>query len=490
MSNYSKLTKNYISGEWRDGTGNTELKVDNPYNGEILGQFKTASIDDINEAYESAKKAQIEWAKVNPFERSSIMEKAVQLFQSRREELVELLIKESGSSYIKANVEIDFVIAITREAASFPLRMGGEIIPSLVAGKENRLYRKPVGVVGIIGPFNFPMYLSHRSVAPALATGNGVVLKPDSQTPVTGGTILANIMEEAGIPKGLFNVVVPNRKEVGDIMMEHPVPRVISFTGSTEVGRHIGEICGRLIKKPILELGGNNALIVLEDADIDRAVNSALFGKFMHNGQICMSLNRIVVHEKLYDEFVEKFVNLTKKVKVGNPEEKDTLIGPLINKRSVERILGDIETAKSQGAKVVLEGKADGNVLYPYILTGTNEVATAQNEMFGPVATVIKCKDEEDAIQIANDSPYGLSGAVHSGSVERGVEVAKQIVTGMIHVNDQSVNDEPLIAFGGEKDSGIGRFGGIRSLHEFTTEQWISVQTEERESPYHANYLK
>lgn len=490
MSNYSKLTKNYISGEWRDGTGNTELKVDNPYTGEVIGQFKTASIDDINEAYESARKAQIEWAKVNPFERSSIMEKAVHLFQSRRDELVDLLITESGSSFIKANVEIDFVIAITREAASFPLRMGGEIIPSLVAGKENRLYRKPVGVVGIIGPFNFPMYLSHRSVAPALATGNGVVLKPDSQTPVTGGTILASIMEEAGIPKGLFNVVVPNRKEVGDIMMEHPIPRVISFTGSTEVGKHIGEICGRLIKKPILELGGNNALIVLEDADIDRAVNSALFGKFMHNGQICMSLNRIIVHEKLYDEFVEKFVNLTKKVKVGNPADKDTLIGPLINKRSIERILGDIETAKTQGAQVVLEGKVEGNVLHPYILTGTNDVATAQNEMFGPVATIIKCKDEEDAINIANDSPYGLSGAVHAGSVERGVEVAKQIVTGMIHVNDQSVNDEPLIAFGGEKDSGIGRFGGIRSLHEFTTEQWISVQSEERESPYHVNYLK
>lgn len=490
MNTYPELTKNYISGKWRDGTGNTELEVDNPYNGEILGRIKTASIDDINEAYKSAKNAQKEWEKVNPFEKSSILEKAVQLFQARRDELVDLLIKESGSTYLKANVEVDFVIAITRESASFPLRMTGEIIPSLVAGKENRLYRKPVGVVSVIGPFNFPMYLAQRSVAPALATGNGVVLKPDSQTPITGATIIAKIFEEAGIPKGLLNVVVPNRKEVGDILMEHPIPRVISFTGSTGVGRHIGEICGRLIKKPILELGGNNALLVLEDANIDRAVNSALFGKFLHNGQICMSLNRIVVHEKLYDEFVEKYVTLAQKIKVGNPEDKETLIGPLINKNAIERILADIEKAKKQGAEVVLEGKVEGNVLYPYILTGTNDVATAQNEMFGPVATIIKCHSDQEAIDIANDSQYGLSGAVHAGSIERGVEVAKQIVTGMVHVNDQSVNDEPLIAFGGEKDSGIGRFGGIRSLHEFTTEQWISVQREERESPYHVNYLK
>jgi acyl-CoA reductase-like NAD-dependent aldehyde dehydrogenase len=490
MTTYQELTKNYISGSWRDGTGQSVIDVTNPYNEEHLGTFKTASTDDINEAYESAKKAQKEWEKVNPFERSSIMEKAVQLLEAKRPEFVELLIKESGSTHLKANVELDFVIAITRESASFPLRMTGEIVPSLVSGKENRLFRKPVGVVGVIGPFNFPMYLAQRSVAPALATGNGVVLKPDKQTPVSGGILLAKVFEKAGIPKGLFNVVIPNVREVGDIIMEHPIPRVISFTGSTAVGRHVGEICGRMIKKSILELGGNNAILVLEDADVERAVNSALFGKFMHNGQICMALNRIIVHKNLYDEFVEKFVALCKKIKVGNPQEKETLIGPLINKGAVERILGDIEKAKSQGADIVLEGKVDGNVMHPYVLTGSNQVATAQNEMFGPVATIIRANSDQEAIDVANDSPYGLSGAVHAGTVERGVEVAKQIVTGMVHVNDQSVNDEPLIAFGGEKDSGLGRFGGFRSLEEFTTEQWISVQTHERESPYHVNYLK
>lgn len=490
MKLYENLNKNFISGEWRNGQGETTYEVKNPYNDEVLQEIKMASKEDIDEAYKSAEQAKKEWAKFNPFERSSIMEKAVQIIDARREEFVNHLIREGGSSHLKANVEIDFVIAITREAASFPLRMSGEIVPSLIPGKENRIYRSPLGVVGVIGPFNFPMYLAMRSVAPALAVGNGVVLKPDDQTAVTGGILLAKVFEEAGLPKGVFNVVVPNIEDIGDAFVEHPIPRLISFTGSTPVGRHIGEICGRNIKKVALELGGNNPLVVLEDAKVENAVNSALFGKFMHNGQICMAINRIIVHKDIYEEFVEKFVEKAKKIKVGNPSEKDNLIGPLINRQAIDRILEQIESAKEQGAEVVLEGKVEGNVMHPYILTGSNDVATAQNEMFGPVATIISAESDEEAIRIANDTPFGLSGAVHAGSPERGVEVAKQITSGMVHVNDQSVNDEPLIAFGGEKASGLGRFGGKWSLEEFTTVQWISVQTEERENPFHTDYLE
>ncbi|MCF3943052.1 aldehyde dehydrogenase family protein [Oceanobacillus alkalisoli] len=490
MTPYEGLNKNYISGKWRDGKGETTYKVKNPYNDEVLQEIKTASKEDVDEAYQSAEQTKNEWLNYNPFERSSIMEKAVQIVEARREEFVGHLIREGGSSHLKANVEIDFVIAIMREAASFPLRMNGEIVPSLVPGKENRIYRKPLGVVGVIGPFNFPMYLAMRSVAPALAVGNGVVLKPDEQTAVTGGILLAKVFEEAGLPKGIFNVVVPKLEEIGDAFVEHPIPRLISFTGSTPAGRHIGEICGRNIKKVALELGGNNPLVVLGDAQVEGAVNSALFGKFMHNGQICMAINRIIVHQDLYEEFIERFVEKTKKIKVGDPSEKDNLIGPLINRKAIDRILEQIEMAKKQGAKVVLEGKVEGNVMHPYILTGTNEVATAKNEMFGPVATIISAESDEEAIRIANDTPFGLSGAIHSGSPERGVEAAKQITSGMVHVNDQSVNDEPLIAFGGEKDSGLGRFGGEWSLEEFTTVQWVSVQTEERESPFHTNYLE
>ncbi|WP_394141652.1 aldehyde dehydrogenase family protein [Cytobacillus oceanisediminis] len=484
MSKFQDLNKQYIDGEWRDGTGKTISKDTNPFNEETLAEFKMASVEDISEAYQSAKQAQKAWSETNPFERSTIMENAVRIMNERREELVELLVLESGSSHLKANVEIDFCIAITREAASFPLRMDGTMVPSLVLGKENRVYRKPLGVVGVIGPFNFPMYLAMRSVAPALAVGNGVVLKPDEKTAMSGGTILGKIFEEAGVPKGVLNVVVADMGEIEDSFVEHPIPRMISFTGSTGVGRHIGELCGRNIKKSVLELGGNNALIVLKDADIQRAVNAAAFGKYMHNGQICMSLNRIIVHRNVYDEFVKRFVDKAESIKVGDPRDKDTLIGPLINRAAIDRLLGQIEEARQQGAETVLEGKVDGNVMSPVILTGTNEVATAKNEMFGPVVTLIPIDSEEEAIRVANDTPYGLSGSVHTRSVEKGVEIAKQMETGMVHVNDQSVNDEPLVAFGGEKDSGLGRFGGEWSLEEFTTLQWISTQNKPREYPF------
>jgi aldehyde dehydrogenase (NAD+) len=484
MSKLQDLNKQYIDGEWRDGTGKTIYQDTNPFNEETLAEFQMASTGDISEAYQSAKQAQKAWSKTNPFERSTIMENAVRIMNERRDELVELLVLESGSSHLKANVEVDFCIAITREAASFPLRMDGTMVPSLVPGKENRVYRKPLGVVGVIGPFNFPMYLAMRSVAPALAIGNGVVLKPDEKTAMSGGTILGKIFEEAGVPKGVLNVVVADIGEIGDSFVEHPIPRMISFTGSTGVGRHIGELCGRNIKKSVLELGGNNALIVLEDADIQRAVNAAAFGKYMHNGQICMSLNRIIVHRNVYDEFVKRFVDKAESIKVGDPRDKDTMIGPLINRAAIDRLLGQIEEARQEGAEVVLEGKIDGNLMSPVILTGTNEVATAKNEMFGPVVTIIPVDSEEEAICVANDTPYGLSGSVHTRSVEKGVEIAKQMETGMVHVNDQSVNDEPLVAFGGEKDSGLGRFGGEWSLEEFTTLQWISTQNKPREYPF------
>lgn len=484
MALVEQLNKQYIGGSWRDGTGEGIYEDVNPYNDKVLTTFHLSGKEDVEEAYQSAKKAQQDWEHLNPFERSNVMERAVAIMKERNEEIVKLIVEETGSSYTKAQVELDFCIAITREAASFPLRMDGLMVPSLIPGKENRVYRKPLGVVGVISPFNFPMYLSMRSVAPALAVGNGVVLKPDIQTPVSGGTLIAKIFEEAGLPKGVLNVTVASIDEIGDSFVEHPVPRLISFTGSTGAGRHIGSLCGKNIKKAALELGGNNALLVLEDADIEKAVNAAAFGKFMHNGQICMAVNRIIVHKNIYDEFIQAFVKKAKNIKTGDPREPETMIGPLINQGAVDRILGEIEEAKKQGAEVVLEGEVNGKVMSPFVLTGTNDVATAQHEMFGPVATIISAENEEEAIKMANDTPYGLSGAVHTSSVEKGVEVAKKLETGMVHVNDQSVNDEPLIAFGGEKDSGIGRFGGEWSLEEFTTTQWISAQTKPREYPF------
>ncbi|MBD8499002.1 aldehyde dehydrogenase family protein [Paenibacillus arenosi] len=485
MNTYNNWNLQYIGGEWREGNSTTIYENKNPYNDEIVSTIKLASKDDVQEAYAAAQKAQPSWESINAFQKAEVFEKAVAIMKARREEICELLIKETGSTYAKASVELDFCISITREAASFPLQMGAEMVPSLIPGKENRVDRRPVGVVGVISPFNFPMYLSMRSVAPALAAGNSVVLKPDEQTCISGGLLLAKIFEEAGLPKGLLHVVIASISEIEDSFTENPIPRVISFTGSTPAGIHIAQICARTMKKAALELGGNNPLLVLEDADIERAVRSAIYGKFFHNGQICMAINRILVHERIYQTFVDNFVEAAKKIKVGDPRDHSNMIGPLINRKSVERIMATIAKAKEEGAQVVLEGHVDGNVMSPFILTSnTNNVATAQHEMFGPVVTIIPFKTEQEGIAIANDSPYGLSAAVHAGSIEKGVQVAKQIVSGMVHVNDQSVNDEPLIAFGGEKMSGLGRFGGKWSLEEFTTLQWISTQNEPREYPF------
>lgn len=482
---YGKWNKQFIGGQWREGNGERVYEDKNPYNDETLVKILLANVEDINEAYLSAKDAQREWEQVNAYQKVRVIEKAVELLNERRAELVEILINENGASHTKANIEIDASIGIMKEAATFPLRMHGQIMPSIIPGKENRIYHNPAGVVGIISPFNFPFHLTMRSLAPALATGNGVVIKPDLQTMISGGLFMGKLFEDAGIPKGLLNITVCSSSEIKDAFVEHPIPQIISFTGSTPVGRHIGELCGRHLKRVALELGGNNAMIVLKDADLERAASSAAFGKFLNSGQICMSLNRIIVERPAYEEFLKLLVEKASQIKYGNPTAEDVVVGPLINNKQVGRIQELIDKSLQLGARYALQGEVEGNVFAPTVLTDvTNDMPIAQEEIFGPAVGVIVVENEEEAIQVANDSEYGLSGAVHAGSIEHGVEVAKQIVTGMIHVNDQGVNDEPIIAFGGEKASGLGRYGGQWAIHEFTTTKWISVQTHAREYPF------
>ncbi len=432
-------------------------------------------------AYKAAAEAQLEWAKVLPQKKRAVLEKALEVMQENKELIIDWLVKEAGSTVIKATVEFGASINILKESISFPYRMEGKILPSEHAGKENRVYRNPLGVIGIISPWNFPLHLALRSIAPAIATGNAVVIKPATDSPVTGGLLFASIFEAAGLPKGVLNVVVGRGSEIGDDIVTHPTPRLISFTGSTPVGKRIGELAGGALKKTALELGGNNNFIVLEDADIDQAVDSALFGKFYHQGQICMAVNRIFVHQSIYNKFADEFIARAGKLKYGNPAEKDTQVGPLINRDQVDRILKEIDASVEQGAKVRLGGKADGNVLEPTVLTGvTNDMPLAENEIFGPVAILIPFSSDEEAVEMANAYPYGLSGAVHSANIQHGTEIAHRIHTGMIHVNDQPVNDEAHMPFGGEKDSGLGRFNGEWVLEEFTTLKWISVQHQPR----------
>ncbi|OYD09906.1 aldehyde dehydrogenase family protein [Paludifilum halophilum] len=482
---YSHLNKLLIGKQWRDGSTGQTYKVINPFNQETIAEITMADKRDVDEAYHTAKTVQEEWAKTLPQEKRAVLEKAADLMERRREELVRWLAVESGSSRLKAHVEVDFCISIIKEAATFPFRMNGRIVPSIIPGKENRIYRRPAGVVGVISPWNFPLYLSIRSIAPALGAGNGVVVKPPTSTPITGGILIAKIFEEAGLPAGLLNVIVGKNDEVGDPMVVHPIPSIISFTGSTEVGRMIGAKAGEKLKRVALELGGNNVFIVLDDADIDRAAEAAAFGKFMHQGQICMAINRMIVDRQVYEPFIEKLKQKVETLKVGDPLKEDTRIGPLIRQSEVDRIQKWIQESKQQGAKTILEGEVRGTLMEPVILADvTNDMPIAKNEIFGPVAAVIPVNGEEEAIRVANDTSFGLSGSIHAGTIERGVRVAHFIETGMIHVNDQPVNDEPVIAFGGEKDSGLGRFGGEWALDEFTTVKWISVQEENRTYPF------
>ncbi|HZH58794.1 MAG TPA: aldehyde dehydrogenase family protein [Metabacillus sp.] len=482
---FSKWTNQYINGKWRKGHSQNVNSNKNPYDLSELVKIQLASVEDIDIAYYSAAVAQKEWQKASPEERSAVLKKAAEVLEKRRDEIVQILVAETGSSFAKANAEVDFSIGDINEFAELPFKMNTSVVSSIIPGKENRVYRLPVGVVGVISPFNFPLYLSIRAIAPALATGNGVVVKPDLQTFISGGLLIAKVFEEAGLPQGVLNAVVADISEIGDSFVEHPVPKVISFTGSTAVGKRIAEICGRNLKRVSLELGGNNVMIVLEDADIEQAASAAVFGKFLHQGQICMALNRIIVHRTIYDQFVKVFKEKAQLIKSGNPVDPEVFVGPLINQKQVEKVEKWIGESIQDGAVCIQRGKVSGTLMEPVILTNvTNDMPIAKNEQFAPVAAIIPVGSEEEAIKIANESDYGLSGSIFTGDIENGVDVALQIHTGMIHVNDQSVNTESNIPFGGEKSSGLGRYGGDWSLEEFTTTRWVSVQNEKRPFPF------
>jgi aldehyde dehydrogenase (NAD+) len=334
------------------------------------------------------------------------------------------------------------------------------------------VYRMPAGVVAVISPWNFPMQRSNRSAAGALAAGNAVVLKPASDTPVTGGLLLAKIYEEAGLLPGLLSVLVGSGGDLGDAIAEHPIPRVISFTGSTAVGEALTRRAG--LKRLALELGGTGPFVVLEDADLGRAVDAALFGSFFHQGQICMIANRLIVHRKVYQDFTDQFVATVRCLRAGNPAAEDTDVGPVINASQLSLIQDQLDRARAAGAKQVLGGEPGGPtglLLPPHVLVAGNDVTSSREEVSGPVITIIRARDEDDALRIANETSCGLSSAVFTQDPERGVRFALQVDAGMTHVNDSLVNDDT-----NARASGIGRSGGRWAMNEFTTEHLVSVQ--------------
>jgi aldehyde dehydrogenase (NAD+) len=484
---YDNFTGQYINGSWCSGNSGKTLDDTDPYTGKVVAQLSMANRADLDKAFDSANEAQAGWAATLPGERARVLLQAAQIMQRRRAEIVDWLIHESGSTRIKAEWEWQLAHDMTLEAASFPHRAAGRILPVDEAGVDSRVYRQPLGVIGVISPWNFPLHLSNRSVAPAVALGNTVVLKPAQDTPITGGLLLAKIYEEAGLPPGVLNVLIGASSEIGDAFATHPIPRLISFTGSTAVGR---EVAGKAVGAPIikhvaLELGGNSPFVVLDDADLDEAVPAAVMSRFLHQGQICMSANRLIVDAKVYDEFAQRFTDHAGKLKYGDPNEPDTAIGPVINANQLKKMLDLMNEARQAGARPLLAGEPSGLVLPPHVFSEvTNDMSIARNETFGPIAPIIKVNGEAEALRVANDTEFGLSSAVFTRNEARGLQFALGLQAGMTHINDSTVDDKPNSPFGGEKNSGLGRYNGDWIMQEFTTDHWVTARQSHRHYPF------
>jgi aldehyde dehydrogenase (NAD+) len=490
---YQGWHKQWINGSWRTGKSRHVVKDVDPFTGETLIEIPAADTQDLDAAYRGARDAGRAWAADLPSQRASVLRGVVAIMEARREEIVSWLVRESGSTRIKARLEWESTRAIMLEAASMPYLVEGRILPGDVRGKECRVYRQPVGVVGLISPWNWPLHLTARSLGPALAVGNAVVVKPASDTPVTGGLLLARMFEEGGLPPGVMSVVVGAGSEIGDAFVVHETPRVISFTGSTAVGRRIARqaVESPIMKRLELELGGNTPFVVLSDANLDQATEAAVFGKFLHQGQICMAINRLIVDERVYEDFLARFTERVRNLKYGDPNQSDTMVGPIINQSQLQHLRKHIEDARSAGIPQVLGGEPSGLVLPPHVFRDVgNEHPIARDELFGPVAPILRAKGDEDALCIANSTEYGLSSAVFTSDSERGARFAERLEAGMSHVNDQPINDLPNNPFGGEKNSGIGRFGGAWAVEAFTTDHWVTLQHTPARYPFREHDVK
>ena len=477
----------FIEGRWQPGSSSEKLDVLDPWSVEIIARIAAADATDVHRAYVGARAAQQAWAAKIPGERAEVFRRAARIMEARQREIVEWLVREAGSTISKAGIEWWAVHESLLEATTLPSRVEGRILSGNYVDKDNFVFRAPVGVVSVISPWNWPLHLSMRSVAPAIALGNAVVVKPAGDTPITGGLLIAKIFEEAGLPPGVLSVVAGPSRVIGDAFVAHPIPRVLSFTGSTEVGRHVGQLAIKspMIKRAMLELGGNGPLIVTEDVDLDRAVHTAIVGKFFHHGQMCIAVNRIIVADRIHDAFVEKLVARARALPMGSATDPSTAIGPIINREQFDRIEALVDTAKDQGARLLLGEPTRGLVMPPRVLDGVSPASViAQTEIFGPVATVLRAKNDEEAIAIANDTEYGLTSGVLCRDVGRAMSIARRIEAGMTHINDIPAIDMPQMPFGGEKNSGLGRFGSHDIIEELTTEHWISVQHTEQPLPF------
>lgn len=452
----------------------------NPADNSVWAQVPDGGLRETRAAIEAAHSAFAEWSALSHTRRAHHMIKVAEVFERRKPGIVEAIRAEGGGWFGKGMFEAGYVPEVFYAAAASNYAAIGEVIPSEY-GKLSLAVRRPMGVISVISPWNFPVILTARGIAFAIAAGNTVVLKPSEETPYCGGLLFAEIFEEAGVPPGVLNVVTCSRENVsvvGDELIEHPRVKGVSFTGSTAVGRQIAARAGAHLKKCCAELGGKDSLIVLEDADMERATAAASFGSFMHQGQICMSVEKVLVQESVFEPFVRRFVERAAKLKVGDPsKDPSNVIGPLINDRQAAKVREQIDDAVAKGAKVLLGGRVDGRFVEPTIMVGvTPEMKLYQEETFGPVVPVIPFGTDDEAVAIANDTEYGLSSGVMTRDEQRGLAIAQRLETGMCHINCSSVNDEPHAPFGGSKASGVGRHGGRWATETFTETRWITLE--------------
>lgn len=477
----------FIDGERRAATGGATFERRNPLDGNVATRAPAGTPADAVTAVDAAHRAFAEWSQTGPGARRALLLKAAHALEARADAFVQAMARETGASALWAGFNVHLAAGILTEAASLTTQISGEVIPSDVPGSLAMGVRQAAGVVVGIAPWNAPVILATRAIATPLACGNTVVLKGSELCPETHALII-EALAEAGLPRGTVNFVTNAPADAGAVveaMVAHPAVRRVNFTGSTRVGRLIAQTCARYLKPAVLELGGKAPFVVLDDADIDAAVNAAIFGSFANSGQICMSTERIVVDNAVADEFVSKFAARAQTLPLGDPREDPVVLGSVVDMSTVERCNALIDDALARGAKLVCGGKATNTLMPATVLDHvTPAMQIYHEESFGPVKAVVRVDGVEKAVATANDNAFGLSSAVFGRDVARAWNVAQRIEAGICHVNGPTVHDEAQMPFGGVKASGYGRFGGRAGVEAFTELRWITVQTTPRHYPF------
>jgi acyl-CoA reductase-like NAD-dependent aldehyde dehydrogenase len=483
-----KDVRHHIGGDGVEAASGRTYEKRDPWTGGVFARVAAGDADDALAAVTAAADAFPAWSESLPIERQTILLRAADLLDRRRDEVRAQLAAETGCGVHFAGVQLDFCVNLLRQAAALAYAPAGQIIPSDLAGTRSLAMRRPVGVVAAIAPWNASLVLAGRAVVAPIATGNTVVLKPSEEAPWTGGGLWAGLLADAGLPAGVLNVVTHAPGEAGAVaeaLIADPRVRRISFTGSTVTGRRLAEIAGRHLKRAVLQLGGHNPLLVLGDAPLGRAVDAAVYGAFVHSGQTCMCARRIIVDECLYDDFAVRFVERAAALPVGDPADPATVVGPVINEWALSLLERRVREAVDLGARLLTGGVPDGRCFPPTVLAEVPPASElAFDETFGPVVLLERASGAEDALRRANATGFGLTAGIITGDPYRGLDLARRLRAGIVHVNDQPVNDEPQMPFGGVKDSGAGRFGIGFAAEEFTEVQWVTARQEPRPYPF------